>query len=144
MPTLERQWLLYKETLARHGHPLPAMRPAVQELHLAPTREEAIAAARPLLEAKYAAAYAQWGQDKVLPGNESFRVDFDQLARDRFILGNPDDVIDQLERRVERLECSFFCFRVGWPAMENYQQLKVIELMGAQVLPYFYRKYGRS
>ncbi|MGH7988366.1 MAG: LLM class flavin-dependent oxidoreductase [Candidatus Binataceae bacterium] len=143
MPTLERQWLLYKETLAQYGHRLPAMRPTIQELHLAPTREEAIAAARPFLEAKYA-AYAQWGQDKVLPGNESFHVDFDELARDRFILGNADDVIEQLERRVERLECNFFSFRVGWPGMESYQQLKVIELMGARVLPYFHRKYGRS
>ncbi|MGH7933775.1 MAG: LLM class flavin-dependent oxidoreductase [Candidatus Binataceae bacterium] len=143
MPTLERQWHLYKETLAQHCHPVPATRPTAQELHVAPTREEAIATARPFLEGKYA-AYAQWGQDKVLPGNESFRVDFDELARDRFILGNPEDVIEQLEHRIERLETNFFTFRVGWPGMENYKQLKVIELMGERVLPYFHEKYGRG
>lgn len=114
LPTIERQWNLYKEALANAGHPLPAVRPTVQELHVAPTREEAIAAARPFLEAKYS-AYAEWGQDKVLPGQESFRVSFEDLARDRFILGNPGDVIEQLERRVERLQCNFFIFRLGWP-----------------------------
>jgi hypothetical protein len=38
----------------------------------------------------------------------------------------------------------FFIFRLGWPGMENYKQLKVIELMGDHVLPYFHKKYGRD
>ena len=80
----------------------------------------------------------------MLPGKESFRVGFEELARDRFILGSPEDVIEQLERRVDRLECNLFVFTVGWPGMENYKQLKVIELMGEHVLPYFHKKYGRG
>jgi len=143
LPTIERQWRLYKDAAVKAGHPIPATRPSIQELHVAPTREEAIATARPFLEAKYS-AYAEWGQDKVLPGKESFRVGFEELARDRFILGSPKDVIEQLERRVDRLDCNLFVFRVGWPGMENYKQLKVIELMGEHVLPYFHRKYGRA
>ena len=55
---------------------------------------------------------------------------------------SPEDVIEQLERRVARLDCNLFVFRVGWPGMENYKQLKVIELMGEHVLPYFHKKYG--
>ena len=143
LPTIERQWHLYKDAAAKAGHPIPTTRPSIQELHVAPTREEAIATARPFLEAKYS-AYAEWGQDKVLPGKESFRVGFEELARDRFILGSPEDVIEQLERRVESLDCNLFIFRVGWPGMENYKQLKVIELMGEHVLPYFHKKYGRG
>jgi len=53
-------------------------------------------------------------------------------------------VIEQLERRAERLNSNFFIFRMGWPGMENYKQLKVIELMGEYVLPYFHKKYGRA
>ena len=79
-----------------------------------------------------------------MPGQESFRVEFEQLVRDRFILGSPADVIEQLERRAKRLSANFFIFRVGWPGMENYKQLKVIELMGEHVLPYFRQKYGRA
>jgi hypothetical protein len=33
----------------------------------------------------------------------------------------------------------FFVFRVGWPGMENYKKLKVIQLMGEHALPYFLR-----
>jgi alkanesulfonate monooxygenase SsuD/methylene tetrahydromethanopterin reductase-like flavin-dependent oxidoreductase (luciferase family) len=53
----------------------------------------------------------------------------------RFILGSPEDVIERLDRRVERLDCNLFVVRVGWPGMENYKQLKAIELMGERVLP---------
>ncbi len=143
LPTIERQWGLYKEALAEAGHPLPAARPMIVELHVAPTREEAVAAAQPYLEGKYA-AYAAWGQDKALPGQEDFRVAFDALAKDRFILGSPDDVIAQLEDRIARLDANYFIFRAGWPGMEGWKVLKVLEIMGRDVLPHFHRKYGRG
>lgn len=143
MPVIERQWELYKAQLKESGHPIPSAHPIALELHVASTREEAISTARPFLEAKYR-AYADWGQDKVLPGNESFRINFDDLARERFILGTPDDVIEQLEARIARLGSNFFLFRLGWPGMENHKQIKVIEMMGERVLPYFHRKYGRD
>ena len=47
LPTIERQWRIYKDAAAKAGHPIPATRPSIQELHVAPTREEAIATARP-------------------------------------------------------------------------------------------------
>ncbi len=122
---------------------MPAARPIALELHVAPTREEAVETARPFLAAKYA-AYADWGQDKVLPGDENFRVAFDTLARDRFILGTPDDVIKQIEERIARLDSNYFIFRLSWPGMEAPKVLRVIELMGKRVLPYFHAKYGRA
>jgi alkanesulfonate monooxygenase SsuD/methylene tetrahydromethanopterin reductase-like flavin-dependent oxidoreductase (luciferase family) len=143
MPTTERQWGLYKDALAANGHAIPAARPMILELHVAETREAAYATAQPYLEAKYA-AYAAWGQDKALPGQESFRVSFAELAKDRFILGSPDDVIEQLEDRIARLDSNYFIFRAGWPGMEIWKVLKVIELMGAKVLPHLHRKYARG
>jgi alkanesulfonate monooxygenase SsuD/methylene tetrahydromethanopterin reductase-like flavin-dependent oxidoreductase (luciferase family) len=115
----------------------------ILELHVAETREAVYAIAQPYLEAKYA-AYAAWGQDKALPGQESFRVSFGELAKDRFILGTQDDVIEQLEDRIARLDSNYFIFRAGWPGMEIWKVLKVIELMGTNVLPYFRKKYGRG
>jgi alkanesulfonate monooxygenase SsuD/methylene tetrahydromethanopterin reductase-like flavin-dependent oxidoreductase (luciferase family) len=143
MPTTERQWGLYKEALAAAGHHVSAQRPMTLELCIAPTREEAVELAGPYLEGKYA-AYAAWGQDKVLPGQDSFRVSFDELAKDRFILGSPDDVIQQLEDRIQRLDANYFIFRAGWPGMEIWKTLKTVELMGSHVLPHFHRKYGRG
>jgi alkanesulfonate monooxygenase SsuD/methylene tetrahydromethanopterin reductase-like flavin-dependent oxidoreductase (luciferase family) len=143
LPTIERQWERYKQALAEANHPMPEVRPICLELHVAPTHEEAVATARPFLEAKYA-AYAEWGQDKVLPGEESFRVGFDDLARDRFILGTPDEVIEEIEERVRRLDSNYLIFRMGWPGMESAKILKVIEMMGSRVLPHFHKKYGRG
>ena len=122
---------------------MPAARPIALEAHVAPTREEAIATAQPYLEAKYE-AYAQWGQDKALPGEESFRVPFEDLARDRFVLGTPDEVIEQIEGRIRRLDANYLIFRMGWPGMEGNKVLRVIEMMGEKVLPYFHQKYGRG
>ncbi|MBV8888293.1 MAG: LLM class flavin-dependent oxidoreductase [Alphaproteobacteria bacterium] len=143
LPTIERQWQRYKQALAEAGQQTPSVRPIALELQVAATREEAVATAQPFLAAKYA-AYAAWGQDKVLPGEESFRVGFDELARDRFILGNPEDVIEQIEDRVRRLESNYILFRAGWPGMESWKVLRVIEVMGRDVLPYFHAKYGRG
>src|SRR5579862_2262512 len=143
LPTIERQWQRYKQASAEAGQPMPAARPICLEAHVAPTHEEAVATARPFLEGKYN-AYAEWGQDKVLPGEENFRVAFEDLARDRFILGTPEAVIEQLEERVRRLDSNYFIFRLGWPGMEGAKVLRVIELMGRHVLPYFHKKYGRG
>jgi alkanesulfonate monooxygenase SsuD/methylene tetrahydromethanopterin reductase-like flavin-dependent oxidoreductase (luciferase family) len=143
LPTIERQWDRYKQALAEANQPMPAARPIALEVHVAPTREEAIATAQPFLEAKYE-AYAQWGQDKALPGEESFRVPFEDLARDRFVLGTPDEVIEQIEGRIRRLDANYLIFRMGWPGMEGNKVLRVIEMMGEKVLPYFHQKYGRG
>jgi alkanesulfonate monooxygenase SsuD/methylene tetrahydromethanopterin reductase-like flavin-dependent oxidoreductase (luciferase family) len=143
LPTIERQWQGYRQALAEAGQPLPASRPMILELSVAPSHEEAVATAQPYLAAKYA-AYAEWGQDKVLPGEESFRVDFADLARDRFILGTPEEAIEQIEQRVRRLDANYFIFRLGWPGMAAARVMRVIELVGSRVLPFFHRHYGRG
>jgi alkanesulfonate monooxygenase SsuD/methylene tetrahydromethanopterin reductase-like flavin-dependent oxidoreductase (luciferase family) len=143
LPTIERQWERYKQALAEANHPMPTARPIALELHVAATHEAAVETARPFLAGKYN-AYAEWGQDKVLPGEESFRVAFDALARDRFILGAPDEVIEQIEERVRRLQSNYLIFRMGWPGMEPAKILRAIEMMGTRVLPHFHAKYGRG
>jgi alkanesulfonate monooxygenase SsuD/methylene tetrahydromethanopterin reductase-like flavin-dependent oxidoreductase (luciferase family) len=141
LATLERQWRLYRDAGGAAGHGMPAWRPIALECHVAPTREEAFALARPFLAPKYA-AYAEWGQDTVLPGDESFRIGFEKLAQDRFLLGSAEDVVEQLEERVRRLASNYVVLRVSWPGMEHAKVLRVIERLGAHVLPYFRGKYG--
>ena len=141
LSTIARQMDRYKEALDDAGHSVPEDMPMLVEMHTASSREEAIEIARPFLEAKYL-AYADWGQDRVLPGEESFRINFDSLAEDRFILGSPQDVIDGIEHRSEVLGCNHFIFRLGWPGMEHEKVMRVIELTGERVLPYFRSKYG--
>lgn len=64
---------------------------------------------------------------------------FDALARDRFILGSVDDVIQQIEAHRDRLGVNHFIFRIWWPGMEASHAYRVLELMGAQVIPHFHQ-----
>jgi hypothetical protein len=43
-------------------------------------------------EGKYR-TYSAWGQDRVVPEAAGFRLDFDELADERFLIGDPDDCI---------------------------------------------------
>ncbi len=140
LTTLERQMGLYREGLEEGGNSMPDELPIIKELHVARTREEAIKVARPYMEAKYQ-SYADWGQHKVLPGQDDFRASFDELARDRFVLGSVQEVIEQIEEHHQRLGVNHFLFRVQWPGMEAYHAYRVVELMGEHVLPYFRSKY---
>ena len=141
LETLERQMGLYRAGLAEGGKTMPEDMPIIKEMHLARTHEEAFKTAQPYLEGKYR-AYAEWGQDKAMPGEEDFRVPFEELAKDRFILGSSEEVIQQIEDHHHRLGVDHFMFRIGWPGMDARETYRVIELMGEQVLPYFKERYG--
>ena len=92
----------YRKVAAEAGQPIPATQPMMRELYVAPDSATAYAESRPYLESKYA-AYAAWGQDKAMPEGESFSVPFDQLARDRFLIGNPEEVVREIQRYRDEL-----------------------------------------
>ncbi len=108
--------------------------PMMREAYVADSRAQAMAEARPYLEPKYR-AYAQWGQDKALPGNESFHVPFEELACDRFIIGTPDDLVSEFRHYEENLGVSHMILRMQWPGMEHARVLKSLEIMGRDVVP---------
>ncbi len=134
VPVVAGQFRDYRETLARAGHPPPQALPMMRELYVAEDRETAYLESQPYLESKYA-AYASWGQDKALPGNESFSVPYQDLARDRFLLGAPDDVAQEMLRYRDELGVNYLIFRMQWPGMGLDQTLRQIELLGREVLP---------
>ncbi|MBI4607769.1 MAG: hypothetical protein HY726_02020 [Candidatus Rokubacteria bacterium] len=107
-----------------------------KECYVAPDSASALAEARPFLEAKYR-AYQRWEQDKALPAGESFALPFEDLARDRFIIGDPVKVRDEVARHRERLEVTTMTFRLQWPGMEQAKVLRSIRLLGEKVFPHF-------
>jgi alkanesulfonate monooxygenase SsuD/methylene tetrahydromethanopterin reductase-like flavin-dependent oxidoreductase (luciferase family) len=131
---LEHQMGLYRKALQEAGKPFPAELPMIKELYVAPDRGTAIRECHPFLEAKYQ-AYAAWGQDKALPRDDSFDMAFEELVRDRFIIGDPDDCIRELRRYVEALGVNCFIFRVQWPGMEQGKVLRTIKLLAERVIP---------
>jgi alkanesulfonate monooxygenase SsuD/methylene tetrahydromethanopterin reductase-like flavin-dependent oxidoreductase (luciferase family) len=131
---LERQLALYRQTLRDVDKPFPAELPMMKELYVAPDRQTALRECHPFLEAKYQ-AYASWGQDKALPQGDSFDLAFEELVRDRFIIGDPDDCVRELRRYIDALGVNCFLFRIQWPGMEQAKVLRTIRLLAERVLP---------
>lgn len=128
------QWQGYQAALERAGQPMPESLPMMRELYVAQDRETAYVESEPWLAPKYA-AYAAWGQDKALPGEESFSVPYQDLARDRFLLGSPEDVASEIQRYEQELGVNYLIFRMQWPGMSQEATLRQIELMGKEVIP---------
>ena len=134
VPMVAGQLAEYRRALDRAGHPSPPAWPMMRELYLAQDEKTAFLESQPYLEGKYA-AYAAWGQDKALPGQESFSVPYQDLAKDRFLLGSPDDVVEEINRYGEGLGVNYMIFRMQWPGMDQKQALRQIEIMGRDVIP---------
>lgn len=134
MAMVAGQWAGYQSALAQAGQTTPDTLPMMRELYVAPDRETAYAESEPYLAPKYA-AYAAWGQDKALPGEESFAVPYRELARDRFLLGSPEDVAAEIRRYQQELGVNCLIFRMQWPGMSQADTLRQIELMGREVIP---------
>ena len=94
METTERQLVIYRRALDAAKRPFPAELPLMREIFVARTREEAERLARPYLEEKYK-TYHAWGQDKAMPaGDDDLSLDFEELMRDRFLFGSPQEVAE--------------------------------------------------
>lgn len=133
--TIKGHIQVYREAAEEAGTEVPRELPIGRELYVHEDRERAFDQVRPFLGGKYE-AYAQWGQDKALPGEESFRTSFEELARDRFIIGAPEDCIGELER-YRALGMSHGTFRMIWPGMPLKEGMRNLELFAEKVMPYF-------
>ena len=134
LATIERQMEVYKRALAEYGKPFPSELPMRREVFVAKSRAEAIRLAQPYLEEKYK-AYRAWGQDKVMPQGDDFDHDFDALLQDRFLLGSPAEVADQIGALNRRLGVNHIVASVHWVGMPNRLALEQIELLATEVMP---------
>ena len=136
LSTLERQLALFRATRRELGRPAAGEIPLIKECYVAPQAATAFAEAAPFLDVKYR-AYRRWEQDKALPGGESFDLGFEELARDRFIIGDPARVREEIARYRERLGVTTMTLRLQWPGMGQEKVLRSIRLLGEKVLPKF-------
>ncbi len=134
IPMVAKQWALYKAALEQAGKAVPTTLPMMRELYISEDRETAYLDSEPYLAPKYQ-AYAAWGQDKALPGEENFTIPYRELAKDRFLLGSPDEVAQEIRRYQDELDTNYLIFRMQWPGMEQRQVLRQIELRGKEVIP---------
>ncbi|HZU90443.1 MAG TPA: LLM class flavin-dependent oxidoreductase [Stellaceae bacterium] len=136
--TIRRQMALYRAERERLGKPFPQTLPMVREIFCAKDSAAALELAGPYLAEKYR-TYAAWGQDAVLPGNESFRQSLDALRQDRFVLGSPEECWEQLRPCWEEVGANFLIFRTHWSGMPLAHALSSMRLIGEELLPELHR-----
>jgi len=133
--TLIRQDGLYRAALEDAGKPYPPEKYRLsKELFVGRTREQAERDCFPHIEAKYR-AYAAWGQDDVLPSGKSFSQEVKALAENRFIVGSPEQCVEQILAHREAIEFQDFSFRLHYPGMPHRQSMQALELFAENVLP---------
>ena len=106
----------------------------MKEVYCAKDRTSALEKAGPFLQGKYH-DYRRWGQDKVMPDNENFAKTLSNLARDRFILGSPDDCYDQLRPYWEEFGINHLLIRTHWAGMPAELSFESMELLSKELLP---------
>lgn len=133
--TIQRQLEVYKRALDECGKPFPDELPARREVFVARTREEAIRICRPYLEKKYE-IYHNWGQDKAMPaGDDNLGLDFDELLRDRFLLGSPAEVAEQMIRLNRSLGVNHIIMSIQWAGMPQQLVLDTMQMLAEEVFP---------
>ncbi len=135
METIERQLEIYKRALDDLNKPFPDELPLMREIFVASSRAEAIRLAQPYLETKYQ-TYHQWGQDKAMPkGDDDLSLPFEELTRDRFLLGSTDEVAEQIVGYNRRLGVNSFVLGMQWVGMPQNQVIEAMHLFAEEVMP---------
>jgi alkanesulfonate monooxygenase SsuD/methylene tetrahydromethanopterin reductase-like flavin-dependent oxidoreductase (luciferase family) len=130
---IEEQKRAYDAVREEHGEDTAV--PVFREAFVADTHEEAVDTARDYLWEKYQ-RYIEWGQDEAMEDERDLHRPFDELAEDRFVLGTPAEVCEQIERYEEELNADAAVLRMSWPDMPSEKTIECIELMGDEVVPY--------
>jgi alkanesulfonate monooxygenase SsuD/methylene tetrahydromethanopterin reductase-like flavin-dependent oxidoreductase (luciferase family) len=133
LPTIRKQVQLYQGATQAAGK--SGFISAWREMFIAETRQKAIDIVRPHVEWLYRER-AALGHSQELPAADRIDVPFDQVLEGRFIIGNPEDCIEEIQK-YEQLGIEELVLRCQWPGMPNADAFRAVELFGKAVLPHF-------
>jgi alkanesulfonate monooxygenase SsuD/methylene tetrahydromethanopterin reductase-like flavin-dependent oxidoreductase (luciferase family) len=132
---LQRQVNLCRETWRAAGKSGQPDIPIIRESFVAGTRKEAVEKARPCLEQLYRAIYVRWKQNEAMSDPEELSWAFEKLAGGRFILGSPEQCIDQIKEYESRLGVTYMLPRFDWtPGLPQGEILASMRLFGEKVI----------
>ena len=102
---------------------------------MAKSRVEAIRLCAPYLSAKYQ-AYNAWGQGQAMPEDDNdLSAEFEDLIRDRFLLGSPDEVANQMLALHRATGINHLIMSVQWPGMPQSMVLDELHMLAEEVFP---------
>lgn len=106
----------------------------IREAFVAETTEEAEELVRDPLMGKYE-SYSDWGQDNVI-GGDDFDSPWDKLRHERFLVGAPAEILDDIERYKEAMDLDYIFVRTQFPGLSVEDVHSSIELFGDEIIPY--------
>ena len=132
---IKRQLPIYRQAREEAGLPPPQDIARNVEVFVAETREKAWEEGGQYIARKFE-TYFSWGMDKNIGDDGNAEMSLEDLAEDRFIVGDPEDCIHGcLEHRGMR--ASPICtIRLNFPGIPNESAITAIELFGKEVLPH--------
>jgi alkanesulfonate monooxygenase SsuD/methylene tetrahydromethanopterin reductase-like flavin-dependent oxidoreductase (luciferase family) len=135
METIARQLEIYKRALDKFNKPFPDEVPIAREIFVANSREEAIRTAQPFLAEKYK-IYQQWGQQKAMPkGDNDLGLNYDELLEDRFLLGSPQEIADQIIAQNKQCGINHLVLQFHWVGTPQNLVLESMTRFAEEVRP---------
>lgn len=107
----------------------------IREAFVAETSEDAERIVKDPLMGKYE-SYSEWGQDDVIAGDD-FESPWEKLKHERFIVGSPADVIEDIERYRDELDLDHLIIRTQFPNSDFEDVHSSLRLFGDEVIPAF-------
>ncbi len=105
----------------------------IRETYVAETTEKAEERVRESLMGKYE-SYSDWGQDDVI-GGDDFDSPWEKLKHERFLVGTPAEVCEDIERYKEAMGLDNVFIRTQFPGLAPEDVHSSIELFGDEVIP---------
>jgi alkanesulfonate monooxygenase SsuD/methylene tetrahydromethanopterin reductase-like flavin-dependent oxidoreductase (luciferase family) len=118
------------------GLPVATELPVRRELLIASNRAEARDLAAKRAELRYR-SYANWGlrgENTMAEAAAAAKTEMPDPEK-RFLLGSPDEIVDQLGALREEIGMTNFMFKPHWPGLSHAEALKQLEVFGTEVLP---------
>lgn len=107
----------------------------LRETFVGETTEHAEKTVGDPLMAKYE-SYSNWGQDDVIEA-DSFDSPWDKLRHERFLVGDPDDVIEDIQRYKDEMDPDRILIRTQYPDSDFEDVHESIRRFGEEVIPSF-------
>ncbi len=130
---LERQVVLYRDELNRLNKPFPDERPIVRIIYVAPDRETALKEAEPAI-AKWYRERGTWGW--FLTQGSAGAIADDVMRSGRWIIGDPDDCVEQISQFRDRLGVNHMVFAMPRSDGGQDKQRRSMRLLAERVLPH--------
>jgi len=141
MKAMKHHMKVYKDELVRAGKNPESVEILLRrEVFVDHSRDAAWSKAERGIRHLYGGDYFKWGalrddEDRpITPENSSFE-DFFGILTKRFIIGSPEEVVDQLQSYIDELRINHLVLRVALPGIRHADVLEAIRLLWNRVLP---------